>query len=105
MQLTELEGSNILYSPNIWVADTGATCHITNSDEASIPSANRGDIKALNDSLDASGNKMKHTALVDIKGSVYSGGKTTRFTLKDCRFGASKFNLCSLTKLTDNGAG
>ena len=103
--LSEFEGTQMLYSPVIWVADTNATCHITNNDEATVPSrkadARLGD--SMNDSLDASSNKMRHTAQVDIKGSVYSKGKRTLFILKECRFGASKFDLCSLSKLSENG--
>ena len=82
--LSEFEGTRMIYSPVIWVEDTGATCHIINSDEATVPTR-KADTRrggSMNDSLDASGNKMRHTALVDIKGSVYSKGKRTLFFKK-----------------------
>ena len=99
-------GSELLYSNNIWVADTGASCHTTNSGHVSVLTKNTGaTIKNLKPSLDASGNKMRTQKLIDVTGSILDSRtqKTITITMKNCRFGGSKFNLCSLIKMTDSG--
>ena len=48
---------------------------------------------------------MKTKGLVDITGMKYDrfGEKQFEVTMKDCRFGGSKFNLCSTTKMMKEG--
>ena len=48
---------------------------------------------------------METRKLVDISGTITNSknGETIILTMGKCRFGGSRFNLCSLTKLTDNG--
>ena len=99
-----VENSEQLFSRDIWVADSGASCHITNSDYRAVL-AEDDDVTALRHSIDASGNVMETRKLVDITGRIRNAknGKNITLTMGKCRFGGSKFNLCSLTKLTDNG--
>ncbi|VEU33926.1 unnamed protein product [Pseudo-nitzschia multistriata] len=103
--LSSATGTEVLYTPIIWIADTGASCHVTNSTAGGVPSVNAKErLKTLRHSLDASGNRMHTNAILDIKGAVQTkDGETINVVLKDCRYGASKFNLCSITKLTDSG--
>ena len=64
-------GTKLLYSANIWVADTGASRHITNSDSGSVLTKDAGArMRTLKPSLDASGNKMRARKLIDATGSV-----------------------------------
>ena len=100
------KGIELLYSENIWVADTGASCHITNSDSGSVLTKDAGArMRNLKPSLDASGNKLKTYKLIDITGSVLDPKTNERMNIKllKCRFGGSKLNLCSLTEMTNSG--
>ena len=104
MALSNDRGTNMLYSPVIWVADTGASCHVTNSDEGAIPSINTDPQALVSYQLNASGKKMRTTKIIDIKGTIRGKvNSSINIRLNDCRFGGSKFNLCSITKLTDSG--
>ena len=60
---------------------------------------------SLKPSLDASGNEMRTKKLIDISNSVLNSrtNKNIIITMRNCRFGGSKFNLCSLIKMTDSG--
>merc|ERR1712086_715153 len=62
-------------------------------------------VSMLSHSIDASGNVMETRMLLDIKGKItnFKNGKTIIVTMGKCRFGGSRFNLCSLTKMTDSG--
>ena len=62
-------------------------------------------MKNLKPSLDASGNKMRTRKLVDVTGSITNSRTKQKMaiTMMNCRFGGSKFNLCSLTKMTGSG--
>ena len=48
---------------------------------------------------------MRTRKLIDITGSVLNSRtqKNIIITMKNCRFGGSKFSLCSLIKMTDSG--
>ena len=94
--------SNQLFLRDIWVADTGASCHITNSDFRAISLEER---TMLTHSIGASGNMMETRKLVDINGIINNAknGERITFTMGKCRFGGSRFNLCLLTKMTNKG--
>ena len=99
-------GTCQLYCKGIWVADTGASCHTTNSDQGSVLTKNaRARMKSMKPSLDASGNEMKTRKLIDITNLIFNSRtkKNIIITMMNCRFGGSKFNLCSLIKMTDSG--
>ena len=90
----------------MWVADTGASCHITNSDSGAVLSKDASlKMKQMRPSLDASRNRMKTSKLLDISARVmnYKTKEAMNITMVNCRSGGSKFNLCSLTKMTDSG--
>ena len=99
-------GTELLYSDNIWVDDTGASCHTANSDNGAVLTKDAGTrMKNLKPSLDASGNRMRTRKLIDVTGSILDSKtkKNTTITMRNCRFGGSKFNLCSLIKMTGSG--
>ena len=98
-------GTELLYLDNIWVADTGALCHTMNSDSKAVLTKDAGTrVKNLKPSLDASGNRMRTRKLIDVTGSILDSRtqKNTTITMRNCRFGGSKFNLCSLIKMINS---
>ena len=98
-------GTELLYKSDIWVDDTGAPYQITNSESESVLIRDTGTKnRNLQLSLDASGNTMKSKKLVDINAHFFNSKtkKMMNITMVNCRFGGSKFNLCSLMKMTDS---
>ena len=64
-------GTEQLYYNNIWVADTGASCHTTNCDSGSVLTKNASArMMSLKPSLDASGNEMRTKKLIDVTNSI-----------------------------------
>ena len=57
-------------------------------------------LRRITPSMAADGSKMRVKAILD-KRAVTSKGQQIK--LLNCRYGASKFNLCAITKLTNNG--
>ena len=99
-------GTKLLYSADICVADIGASCHITTSDRGAVLTKDASTrMRNLKVSLDASGNKMRTWKLIDITGSVINPNTKQKMNIKmiNCKFEGSKFNLCSLTKMTYSG--
>ena len=62
-------------------------------------------MKNLKPCLDMSGNKMRTQKLVDVTGSIINSRTKQKMTITmmNCRFRGFKFNLCSLTDMTDSG--
>jgi hypothetical protein len=88
------------------VADTGASCHITNSDSGAVLAKDAiAKTRKLRPSLDASGNRMKIKALINITAEVLHSKTKQKMNMimVNCRFVGSKFNLCSLIKMTNSG--
>ena len=105
---TILMSTNVksLYSDAIWMADSGASTHITNSLTGTTPSKGAVEkLRGMKSTYEASGNKIKITAIVDVKGLKYSkrGDPEFSLTMENCRYGGSKFNLCSLAKMIHLG--
>eukprot|EP00536_Pseudo-nitzschia_multiseries_P001223 jgi/Psemu1/2813/gm1.2813_g len=104
--LTAYSRTNLLFSVTLWIAGTGATCHVSNNNAGSTPlkNANEQLKSAKLHSLDASGNKMLAIELINVRGIDHSSNdKAIQINMTDCQYEGSKFNLCSITKLTNNG--
>ena len=87
---------------NEGIFDAGEAA-IINSDYRAVSMTDSETV--LRHSIDASGNWMETRKLVDISGIITNSknGKRITLTMGKCRFGGSRFNLCSLTKMTDSG--
>ena len=82
--------TELLYDSDIWVADTDASCHITNSDSGAVLTKDAAaKTRKLRPSLDASGNKMKTTKLIDKSAQVlnFKTKQKMNITMVNCRFG------------------
>ena len=76
-----------LYSDAIWMADSGASTHITNSLTGTTPSKGAVEkLRGMKSTYEASGNKIKITAIVDVKGLKYSkrGDPEFSLTMENC---------------------
>ena len=93
--------TEMLLGPDYLIADTGASCHHLNNTTGCTPSANMAaKLRKIKPSMTADGSKMMVKKILD-KRAVTSKGQQIK--LMNCRYGASKFNLCAVNKLTNNG--
>ena len=98
--------TEFLYNSDIRGADTGASCHITNFDSGAVLTKDSSTkMRSLRPSLDASENEMRTSKIIDITARVlnYKTKQKINITMVNCRFEESKFNLCSLIKMTGSG--
>ena len=93
----------MLATPNIWIADTGATIHNTPHD-IGFTEKRTG---KMNDSVTVeNGAKVESKAIGQIKGTVTTkaGNEIAKVTLQDVALTPnSKFNLLSLMKMMNDG--
>ena len=95
MEMTAL--ISILHQDDIWICDTGASCHSTKSKVGAI-----NERKSGSTSLGQAGEALKATSTIDLKGQCVwrDGSLGMKVTLTDCSYNAChNFNLASLTRL------
>ena len=97
------DDSNLLNDPNIFIADTGATCDSTPHGEGLIDKSNA---KGGDGIIDASGNVIKANSVGTLQGMVCDkeGQDVVRVSLKDVvHMPKAKFNLFSISKRLQDG--
>ena len=76
-------GTGLLYSKNIWMADTGASCQITNSDSGSALTKDASArMKNLKPSLDVSNNVMRTRKSIDIRVQIINSKTKQKMNIK-----------------------
>ena len=102
MALGEVPASmDVLRDANIWICDSGASNHSTNSDAGA-----RNKRETTSASLGHVGQAVKATSSIDVSGYFLGkdGKPGLKACLKDASFNAMlNFNLMSLTRMLVNG--
>ena len=91
---------DLLYADDIWIGDTGASCHSSKSKRGASNERSSGSA-----SLGHAGEAVKATSTFDLKGRFVrkDGGLGMKATLTECSYNAShNFNLISLPRLLCN---